>query len=259
MIIKSNAKVNLNLRVCGRIGLLHEIESIIVPISLYDTITIEENNEDIILGMDIPYKDNIMYKALVMFKEKFGVEDCYKITIDKTIPVQAGLGGGSSNAASVLKVLGEIYDINYKDLIDLSSEIGSDVTFFMYNKPSLVRGSGNVITTYENFSKQYGVLVFDNDMFSAKEMYTRYDLLESEKNYETDNVYLNDLERSLSALEKEKIDSIKKTLMTNGALYSLMSGSGGTVFGIFKSSYEAKKCEESLIGKYNKVVAFETI
>lgn len=259
MIIKSNAKINLNLKVCGKIGLLHEIESIIVPISLYDSITIEENDEDIILGMNIPYKDNIMYKALTIFKEKFGIEDCYKITINKTIPVQAGLGGGSSNAAFVLKTLGEIYNIDNKELIKLSSEIGSDVTFFMYNKPSLVRGSGNIITTYENFSKQYGVLVFDNDMFSAKEMYTRYDLLENTDKNDADNIHFNDLERSLTPVEKEKIDSIKKSLMANGALYSLMSGSGGTVFGIFNSRHDAKKCEENLMDNYNKVVAFETI
>ncbi len=260
MKVKSNAKINLSLKVCEKIDTLHKIESIMVPISIYDKITIEENESDVIYGMDIPYKENIMYKALSIFKSEYKVNKCYKILIEKEIPIKAGLGGGSSNAACILKALGKEHNICFDDLVKLSVKIGSDVTFFMYNKPSYVSGTGDMIKPYDCFAKLFGVIIFDNDMFSAKEMYEKYDLLDEKikLNNEKKN-YFNDLEKGLSAEEKEKIESIKRDLILNGALYSLMSGSGGSVFGIFNTKKDAKKCEEKLKEKYNKVVTFETI
>lgn len=260
MKVKSNAKINLSLKVCEKIDTLHKIESIMVPISIYDKITIEENESDVIYGMDIPYKENIMYKALSIFKSEYKVNKCYKILIEKEIPIKAGLGGGSSNAACILKELGKEHNICFDDLVKLSVKIGSDVTFFMYNKPSYVSGTGDMIKPYDSFAKLFGVIIFDNDMFSAKEMYEKYDLLDekSKLNNEKKN-YFNDLEKGLSAEEKEKIESIKRDLILNGAVYSLMSGSGGSVFGIFKTKEDSQRCEEKLKEKYGKVVAFETI
>lgn len=260
MTIKSNAKINLNLKVCEKKDALHKIESLMVPISIYDKITIEENESDVIYGMDIPYKENIMYKALSIFKSEYEINRCYKILIEKEIPIKAGLGGGSSNAACILKVLGKVHNICFDDLVKLSAKIGSDVTFFMYNKPSFVSGTGDIIKPCNDFAKLFGVIIFDNDMFSAKEMYEKYDLLDEKiKLNNGKKNYFNDLEKGLSAKEKEKIESIKRDLIINGALCSLMSGSGGSVFGIFKTKKDAKKCEEKLKEKYNKVVAFETI
>ena len=260
MKVKSNAKINLSLKVCEKIDTLHKIESIMVPISIYDKITIEENESDVIYGMDIPYKENIMYKALSIFKSEYKVNKCYKILIEKEIPIKAGLGGGSSNAACILKALGKEHNICFDDLVKLSAKIGSDVTFFMYNKPSYVSGTGDMIKPYDCFAKLFVVIIFDNDMFSAKEMYEKYDLLDekSKLNNEKKN-YFNDLEKGLSAEEKEKIESIKRDLILNGAVYSLMSGSGGSVFGIFKTKEDSQRCEEKLKEKYGKVVAFETI
>lgn len=261
MRIKSNAKINLMLKVCEKNGNLHNIESIIVPISIYDKISITKSKKDQILGMDIPMEENIMYKALQKFRDEYNILDSYRIKIKKNIPIVAGLGGGSSNAAAILKYLERKYKVSNKELLTMSEKIGSDVSFFIYNKPCFVSGTGNIIKPLEDYKKCYGVIVFDGLKFEVEKMYSALDALrEKEDIYENySSKYFNDLELAIPNEYKDKIQVIKNDLLVNGALCSLMSGSGGTVFGLFDSFKEAKKCEIKLKNKYKVVKKFKIL
>lgn len=280
MKIKSNAKINLFLNVVGKNevvnrGVLHEIESLVVPINIYDNIEIYENDIDEIIGMDIPIETNLMYKALCKVRNLFNIEKKVKIIIEKNIPIFAGLGGGSSNAAAVIKALNVIWNLNMseQEMISIGKEIGSDIPFFIINKPSFVYGIGEKVELIDNYEKIKGILIFDNDKSSTKEVYDRVDEfpfslsklynLKLEgckfKNETYDySLYNNDLEKGLNLKMYSKIQSIKNELIERGAIYSAMSGSGGSVFGIFKEENEIKECYEEVKQKYKYVYVFES-
>lgn len=260
MNIKSNAKINLYLNVYNKENELHKIESLIVPISLYDNIIIEENEYDIIEGVNIDMKNNIVYKALCLFREKYHVNNKYKIIINKNIPIGAGLGGGSSNAASVLLFLAKTNNINKSEIIELSKFVGSDVSFFIENKPAIVRGTGDKVEIC-NFEKTHGVLIFDDDFVSTKDSYCLLDEIKREyKKTPTDiSMYSNDLELSLPLEMQVKVQCIKEILLKQGSYFSLMSGSGGSVFGLFKTPEKAIECIKKIENKYQNVFLFETL
>ena len=280
MEIKSNAKINVFLNVVGKNevvnkGVLHEIESLIVPINIYDNIEIYENDIDKIIGMDIPIETNLMYKALCKDRNLFDIEKKVKLIIEKNIPIFAGLGGGSSNAAAVIKALNVIWNLNMseQEMISIGKEIGSDIPFFIINKPSFVYGIGEKVELIDNYKKIKGILIFDNDKSSTKEVYDRVDefpfslsklynlKLEGckSKNETYDySLYNNDLEKGLNLKTYFKIQSIKNELIECGAIYSAMSGSGGSVFGIFEEENEIKECYEKVKQKYKYVYMFES-
>ena len=280
MEIKSNAKINVFLNVVGKNevvnrGVLHEIESLIVPINIYDNIEIYENDIDEIIGMDIPIETNLMYKALCKVRNLFNIEKKVKIIIEKNIPIFAGLGGGSSNAAAVIKALNVIWNLNMseQEMISIGKEIGSDIPFFIINKPSFVYGIGEKVELIYNYEKIKGILIFDNDKSSTKEVYDRVDefpfslsklynlkLEGCKSKNETYDYFLynNDLEKGLNLKMYSKIQSIKNELIECGAIYSAMSGSGGSVFGIFKEENEIKECYEKVKQKYKYVYVFES-
>ena len=281
MKIKCNAKINVFLNVVGKKevanrGTLHEIESLIVPINIYDNIEIYENDIDEIIGMDIPMETNLMYKALCKVRNLFNIEKKVKIIIEKNIPVFAGLGGGSSNAAAVIKALNVMWNLKMgtQEMISIGKEIGSDIPFFIINKPSFVYGIGEKVEFVDNYEKIKGILIFDNDKSSTKEVYEKvnefpfsmskmYNLkLEgyNSKNETNDySLYNNDLEKGLSLKMYSKIQDIKNKLIEYGAIYSAMSGSGGSVFGIFVNENEMKESYEKIKQKYKYVYMFENL
>lgn len=281
MKIKCNAKINVFLNVVGKKevanrGVLHEIESLIVPINIYDNIEIYENDIDEIIGMDIPMETNLMYKALCKVRNLFNIEKKVKIIIEKHIPVFAGLGGGSSNAAAVIKALNVIWNLkmSVQEMISIGKEIGSDIPFFIINKPSFVYGIGEKVEFVDNYEKIKGILIFDNDKSSTKEVYEKVDefpfsmskmynlKLEGYKSKNETNdysLYNNDLEKGLSLKMYSKIQDIKNKLIECGAIYSAMSGSGGSVFGIFVNENEMKESYVKIKQKYKYVYMFENL
>lgn len=253
--ILCNAKINLNLKVVGKEDNLHLIESVMCPISIYDVMEISESNTFVINGMEsVSLQDNILFKTYKLMKSF--VKDAREIGIKMTkhIPIGAGLGGGSSNAAFLMCFLNKYWDINMsiEELKKVSKKIGSDVAFFIDNKLSLVTGTGDKIKAIQNNKKIYGVLIFDNDFSSTKEVYDKID-----------NITLvdanNQLEQGLNEKLAAKIQKIKAELIKEGAITSSMSGSGGSVFGIFKNKEKCKIVEEKLKNKYYFVEAFESI
>lgn len=255
VIKKSNCKINLNLKIVGVKEGYHMLESIFCPIYLFDEIVIEDYCEDVVLGMDIPQKENIIYKTIKKFKDRYNIKKCVKVTINKKVPIQAGLGGGSSNAASVILGMNELFNLKLEidEMINFGKEIGSDVPFFIINKPSFVQGRGEIIKPLENFKKVYGILVFDDIYMSTKEVFEVFDAL-SEK--EESN---NDLEQAVVKMPHgERIKDIKDYLMECGCGMASMSGAGGSVFGLCEKE-NLDVIYDKVIRKYKKVWKFESI
>src|SRR3989338_5870144 len=144
MILKSHAKINLTLHIGRKAkGGLHQIESVMHPIDLYDNLSFERIERDEVLvesnNSSILNKDNLAYKAAMMLKKKHGIRSGVRIIIEKNIPLGAGLGGGSSNAAMTLIALNSLWKLRMdpKKMTAAAFELGSDVPFFIAGKPAL--------------------------------------------------------------------------------------------------------------------------
>ena len=260
IIKKSNCKINLNLKIVGIKDGFHLLESVFCPISIYDKMEISLSDKDEVCGMNIPQESNIIYKTIKKFKEKYNIKEFVRVEIKKEIPMQAGLGGGSSNAAFTIIAMNELFKLNLKtqEMIDFGKKIGSDVPFFIINKPSFVEGRGEFITPICEFKKIYGVLVFDDVYMSTKDVFVRYDDLSEDctKKFEGEE---NDLEVAAISLDSEgKIKKCKDLLLECGCYKVLMSGAGGSVFGLCEEEnleiifYKIKE-------RYNKVWMFESV
>ena len=262
--LKSYAKVNLFLEVLWkRDDGYHEIESLIQKISLCDNILLEDGPKDITIlcpnrEINIPsnpenFRDNLAYKAAKLLMERFNIKKGISITIDKKIPVGSGLGGGSSNAASVLKGLNQLWNIGLRnaELQELGTEIGSDVPFFINCKTALVKGRGVKIHTCFTIPKIWLVLAVPNISISTKWAYGRVDR-ELTKNINSVNLprlkklqvkdIVNNLFNRLEGVVFEEyplIKVIKEKMIACGASGALMSGTGSTVFGIASSKDKA--------------------
>ncbi len=265
--LKSHAKVNLFLEVLWkRDDGYHEIESLMQEISLCDNILLEDRLEGITIlcpnkEISIPSDhNNLAHKAARLLITKFNIKKGVSITIDKKIPVGAGLGGGSSNAASVLKGLNQLWNIGLKNrqLQELGAEIGSDVPFFINGKTALVKGRGVKIHTWITVPKTWIILAVPNISVSTKWAYGRLDR-ELTKNINSarlptleklqfkgivDNLF-NRLE-GVVLKEYPIIETVKEKMTACGARGALMSGTGSAVFGIASSKNKAYKIAEKI-------------
>ena len=265
--LKSHAKVNLFLEVLSkRDDGYHEIESLIQEISLCDDILLKDRLRGITIlcpnkKIYIPSNhNNLAHKAARLLITKFNIKKGVSITIDKKIPVGAGLGGGSSNAASVLKGLNQLWNIGLKNeqLQELGAEIGSDVPFFINGGMALVKGRGVKIHTRFNVPKIWFVLAVPNISVSTKWAYGRLDRkltrnINSAKLQESKKLQFKDIvDKLFNRLEgvvlKEYplIEVVKEKMMACGASGALMSGTGSAIFGIVSSEDKACKIAEKV-------------
>lgn len=270
----SPAKINLFLRVLRkRDDGYHDIVSVMQPISLYDEITIEmENGSGIILSCDnvsIPCdRTNLAYRAASEFFRSTGINRKLSITIKKKIPVAAGLGGGSSNAAAVLKALNEItsQNISTGKLIEIGAFIGSDVPFFIAGKSCIARGRGESLEAI-GLTKFWYILINPGFPVSTQWAYQNLNLTNSNEDINMniskvlpeDTVGIQHLQRLLSNDLEEvtigkypEIKEIKGALSAVGAAGELMSGSGPTVFGIFPDKDKAEEAFGLLKGAFKQ-------
>ncbi len=267
----SPAKVNLFLKVLSkRPDGYHEIYSLMQPISLYDEVAIDVGEGDgITVSTDhagVPAgKDNLAFRAADLVLRETGERRKVSIYIRKTIPVGAGLGGGSSNAATVLMGLNSFLGSPLSDqrLMELGASIGSDVPFFMLRSPALATGRGEVLKRVRLPAYTY-VLVNPGFHVSTAWAYSNLDLtkkvednifmyseesLDSERNIR--NFLHNDLE-AVTAGKYPEISAIKGSLIETGALGALMSGSGPTVFGVFTDTDKAQEAFKTLKGSLDR-------
>lgn len=269
MKILSPAKVNLRLEVLGiRADKYHDIFSIIQPISLYDEVFLEvgKGGDGICVDCNHPQvpsnRDNLAYRAAEAFVQRTGFKGKIKIEIKKKIPVAAGLGGGSSNAAIVLKGLNDMVGekLTFEDLQVMGRKLGADIPFFLLGKNSLVTGIGEILEEIE-LPKFWYVIINPGFPLSTKEVYQDKSLDLTKKKV---GINISSLAKSLKTpslikrllyndLEKIVFKSypglrdIKRLLIERGAAGSLLSGSGSTVFGLFLERNHAGKAYELLL------------
>ena len=286
MAIQSYAKINLFLKIGKRVSSgyskgYHNIESVMQKIELSDNISIEPINEDRIIvestNKEIENEKNLAYKVAMLLKKKYKVRHGVRIFIEKNVPLEAGLGGGSSDAATVLLNLNKLWGLKLKErqLIDLAAQIGSDVPFFIGDNAALVEGIGDKIKRIKKSFSINIVLINPGSRVSTKLAYSAFDrqkprikakadikdlikAIEKKDIKEIANNLHNDFEPIVTKKYKI-INEIKNNLVRNDALNALVSGSGPTVFGIFNSIYEAREAFFKIQYDYPFVFLTKTI
>ncbi len=272
----SPAKVNLLLKVVSkRPDGYHNLVSIVDLVSLYDRMTIRAVPDGRVVVRDkagiLPTgPKNTVHRAIMLLKEQYERTSGVEVLIEKHIPMGAGLGGGSSDAATVMKALVRLWDLPVAphELMDLGSRIGADVPLFIFGAPCLVRGIGERVSPLRLPPLWY-VIVYPNVAISTKDVYNGLRNLltkgEKEVRFSEDfstpldvaNVLENDLEE-VALLKCPEIKTIKERLRKAGAVGSLMSGSGSAVFGIFRDEKEARE-GSATVGDLGSVFAVKSV
>ena len=269
MLIKSHAKINLSLTINKKIKKkrLHDIQSHFCLINLFDLISIKRNKKNVDqISFDGPHskyvkKSNNSIKQILKIMRKFKlISDYYSIKVHKQIPVFAGLGGGSSNAASLLKFLSKrkIEDKIFNKIIDLA---GSDLRLFFYNQGILQ--SLKKIVKFKKKYKLFFLVVYPNIKCSTREVYSKV------KNYNKKKVLkqihknkaalinqIFNLNNDLQSIVEKKYPVIQKLLLNisteKGCYFSRMTGSGSACYGLFRDMRSSKVALKRLRKKYPK-------
>lgn len=279
MKIKAYAKINISLDIVGkREDGYHLLEMIMQSIDLYDEISIEKQKEDITITCDKQYvpvdERNLAYKAAKLFKEEYNITSGVSININKNIPVCAGLAGGSTDAASVLKIMNKLFDINASEekLMELGLKLGADVPYCISGGTAICKGIGEQVTKLKPFKDKILVLVKPPFGVSTKVVYQEFNL-DKVRNHpntdllikaiENDNLeeVCNNMKNLLEnvTLRKHKIlINIKEEMKRYGSIGTMMSGSGPTVFAFFDDMLSAQRCFEKMKLKYNDVFITRT-
>jgi 4-diphosphocytidyl-2-C-methyl-D-erythritol kinase len=260
--IESPAKINLRLEILKkRKDGYHELRTVFQKIDLHDTIHFslkEEMGISIVTDHpDLPVgKSNLVYRAAQSILERSDYRGGVHIEIEKRIPLGAGLGGGSSNAAATLKALNQLLkvDLSQKDLIKMGLRIGADVPFFFLEGAAIGSGIGERLKEIELPDLWY-VLIYPNFQVSTRWAYQNFVLTKRRFHINLQrflrtsegipHILQNDLEEVVSR-HHPQIAIMKKLLLDTGALGALMTGSGPTVFGIFSE-------EEGGLAAYRRV------
>ncbi len=270
MLVRANAKVNLALDVVKRMDNgYHALDMIMVPISLYDEIEIEKSDRDEVtcLGMELPEKNTIT-KMLQVLRENHSISKGYKICVKKNIPEQAGLAGGSADAAGVCRAILEMENISVDDqtLFTIGKKVGADVPFCLFNKWARVQGIGEEITGIDTDWTFSAILLKPNFGISTPMAFSKWkesrpfhpdvDLVQlavQEKNmdllYQT---MANALEPIAFELEPE-LDQIKMDMEDAGLVRILMSGSGSSMIGFSVDEEVLEDACKTLSEKYSFV------
>ncbi len=268
--IKAPAKVNVRLEITGkRLDGYHDLFSIMVPVELFDNLEIRQSDTGQIgfstKGFDVPEDpSNLVCKAAKSFYEKTRIENKgVDIGLEKNIPVAAGLGGGSSDAASTLLALNELHGclLNEPDLHGLAVKLGADVPFFLNAVPSIATGIGEKLEMIPNWPELWYLIVTPDIEISTAWVYRNYKMELTSNEYDyirkilkneeiiVSKILKNDLEK-VTSTSFPVINTLKRKIMDAGAEGAMMSGSGPSVFGIFLSRDKAVSARDILMS-YN--------
>ena len=271
MKIKTAAKINLALDVTGRLpDGYHSIESVFQTVGLYDEVEVCLTAEGIRVSCSVPEEfasadpipcdeRNIAYKAAVLFFGETGAEGGCAIHIRKGIPSQAGMGGGSTDAAAVLWSLNELTSagLSRDRLAAMGKKLGADVPFFFTGGTAYAEGIGEEIRSLPDYSGRILVIGKGKAGVSTKEAYAGIDSLTAPEHPDTKGLvkaledaperaheYFGNLFEQ--AIELEEVDKIKSVMLNKGAVKANMTGSGSAVFGLFEDEESAGICAEKL-------------
>lgn len=280
MEFKAYAKINLSIDVIGkRADGYHEVRMIMQSVDLYDKLKFENRMNAIKLYCNSPYvpcdRRNIVYKVLELLKKKYDVPFGMEVNIQKIIPVAAGLGGGSTDAASAIIAANEIWKLgmSYEDMMDVGKQVGADVPFCIKGGTALAEGIGEKITNLPPLENLSIVLAKPPIPVSTREVYGNLKLDEIVVRPETEKLVkalhekdaryiagsmVNVLE-TVTVRKYPVIQEIKSIMIQYGALGSLMTGSGPTVFGVFDNLNNAEKCYNRFRDYIKEVYMVKTI
>lgn len=288
--VNADAKINLGLDVLGRReDGYHEVRMIMQTLDYGDTITLEKRpGHDITLECDHPdiaVEDNLALKAARQFQNDYNsrFSDEFKgwdfgmhMRLRKRIPVSAGLGGGSADAAAVIKGMNALFEtgLSKEALMSIAAKVGSDVPFCIIGRTALAEGRGEKLTTIPDFPRSYVLVVKPDINISTREA---YDSLDS-----VDSLFHPDIDAlESSIIKKESLDKtvlhmgnsfegpvsekypviwdIKAVMEKNGALKAMMSGSGPSVFGIFDDEDMVRDAKYEAENKFKDALIFDTV
>lgn len=272
--VKANAKINLTLNITGRLpNGYHTLRSIMQSISLHDVVTVEKTDSaeiEVICGGGIPSGErNIAYKAAREFFRFADIADKgVKITVEKHIPSEAGLGGGSADAAAVICCLDKLFGCNFsqKALCDTGALVGADVPFCIVGGTALCEGIGEVITPLSPLECECVLIAKGKLGVSTKEAYAKIDSAEIKHSpWEVSDfsggfeswarLCSNDFE---AVSGNNEVEAVISEMKNSGASLSQMSGSGSAVFGLFSERENAESCRKKLseLGFFAEICGF---
>ena len=275
--LKALAKINIGLDVVKRReDGYHEVRMIMQTLHLYDRLTITKKKEPgISISADVSYvptnENNLIYKAGMLLMEEFGIQEGVHVALEKRIPVAAGMAGGSTDAAATLIGINEIFNLSLsmEELMKRGVKIGADVPYCIMGKTALSEGIGEVLKPISGMPQCHILIAKPPIDVSTKYVYENLHANELKWHPDidglVDSIKKSDLKgiaskmdnvlETVTVKEYPIIEDIKTFMKENGALNSIMSGSGPTVFGLFDDEKTAKDAYEGLLKKdYTKQV-----
>ena len=265
--IKAYAKINLGLDVVRRLeNGYHEVKMVMQTVGIYDVLEFQRTEGGIVITTDsgeLPTdENNLIYKAAKLMMEAYHIGEGVKIHLEKHIPIAAGMAGGSTDAAATLKGMNRLFDLGctLKDLMELGVKIGADVPYCVMGGTALAEGIGEKLTPLAPAPDCYVLVAKPDINVSTKYVYEHLDAQEIVKHPDIDGMVEAIAEESLQGILDRMenvletvtvsaypvIQTIKDRMKELGAINSLMSGSGPTVFGIFVEKDMARRAYEKL-------------
>ena len=281
--VQAPAKLNLTLDVLGRReDGYHDLRMVMQSVQMGDTLTLEPGK-----GESIRVKSNLGFlpsdgrnlaaaAALVFWKEQ-GIEPYpLDITLKKVTPVCAGLGGGSSDAAAVLRAMNEIHGtgLSVEQLAVIGQKVGSDVPYCVLGCTALAEGKGEILTTLPALPRCWAVLCKPDFSVSTPALFAQIDSVRLRRRPDTEGVlkalgegdlpgvarrFYNVFEDALPERCAAKVNQVKHILIHHGALGAAMSGTGSAVFGLFEKQEEAQSAYEELLNLYPETFLTQTV
>lgn len=265
--IEGNAKINLTLDILGkRPDGYHEVAMVMQSIGLHDTIEMEKSAAGIALTINVPWlradEKNLAWRAAKLMQQEYGLSGGVNMHLTKRIPVAAGLAGGSADAAAVLRGMNRLYELGLSDakLCELGARLGSDIPFCLLGGTMLSTGRGEVLTRLSNLPETWVVLAKPRISVSTAWAYQNYDEQGAEQHPDNARIQqeiargdrkavaklLCNVLESVTIKRYDVISRYKTMMLEQGAMASMMSGSGPTVFGLVGSRAQANKIADHL-------------
>ena len=265
--IEGNAKINLTLDILGkRPDGYHEVAMVMQSIGLHDTIEMEKSAAGIALTINVPWlradEKNLAWRAAALMQQEYGLSGGVNMRLTKRIPVAAGLAGGSADAAAVLRGMNRLYELGLSDakLCELGARLGSDIPFCLLGGTMLSTGRGEVLTRLSNLPETWVVLAKPRISVSTAWAYQNYDVQGAEQHPDNARIQqeiargdrkavaklLCNVLESVTIKRYDVISRYKTMMLEQGAMASMMSGSGPTVFGLVGSRVQANKIADHL-------------
>lgn len=260
--LKAYAKINLGLDVIGvKPNGYHIVKMIMQNIGIYDELTFEKSKEGILLKMDtlnLPNDgNNLIYKTTKLMKEEYDIQEGVIIHLKKKIPIAAGMAGGSSDAAAVIKGINQLFGLSLTidEMCKIGVRIGADVPYCIMGGTALAEGIGEELTALPDAPKATLLVAKPDINVSTKEVYEKLDTMELKFHPDIDGMVQSVLRQDLRGIVERMgnvlefvtcsqypvIDELKSFMESQGALKAMMSGSGPTVFGVFAEQEQAAK------------------